>query len=271
MSLETIALREKIGTEIRADIATLLQPEIATEVRELLQRRGVLLFRAANFADDDQVALARLMGTLREEGENGIFKITLDTRLGGKGAEYLKGSFMWHLDGTHDETPVFASLLSGRKLSESGGETEFANSYVAYEELPQAMKERIAGLKVEHSVEVSMTRAGVDATAENLVVWRMRPNRIHNLVWTHQDGRKSLVIGCHASHVVGMDRAESDALLEELLAWSTQPRFVYRHTWTLGDMLIWDNTGVLHRAEPYPIESGRLMHRTTLMGEEAFA
>ena len=88
---------------------------------------------------------------------------------------------------------------------------------------------------------------------------------------THRDGRKSLVIGCHASHVVGMDRRESDALLSELMDWATQPRFVYRHEWTDGDMLVWDNTGVLHRAEPYPLESGRLMHRTTLLGEEEFA
>jgi alpha-ketoglutarate-dependent taurine dioxygenase len=68
-----------------------------------------------------------------------------------------------------------------------------------------------------------------------------------------------------------MERAESDALLAELLAWVTQPQFVYRHDWSVGDMLIWNNTGVLHRAEPYALDSGRLMHRTTLMGEEAFA
>ena len=92
-----------------------------------------------------------------------------------------------------------------------------------------------------------------------------------NLVWTHESGRKSLVIGCHASHVVGMDREESAKLLRQLLDWATQPAFIYRHEWSVGDLLIWDNTGVLHRAEPYPSDSGRMMHRTTLLGEEAFA
>jgi len=133
------------------------------------------------------------------------------------------------------------------------------------------MKDRIAGLKVVHSTAVSMRRAGIEATPENVARWAMTPAKTHNLVWTHKSGRKSLVIGCHASHVVGMDRAESDALLEELLAWTTQPRFVYRHEWTVGDLVVWDNTGVLHRAEPYPVDSGRMMHRTTLGGEEAFA
>jgi alpha-ketoglutarate-dependent taurine dioxygenase len=156
-------------------------------------------------------------------------------------------------------------------LSAEGGQTLFANSYAAYEALPQAMKDRIADLRVVHSFAVSMTRAGVERTPETAAHWASIPDQTHALVWTHQSGRKSLVIGCHASHVEGMDRAESDALLAELMDWITQPRFVYRHEWTVGDMLIWDNTGVLHKAEAYPIGSGRMMHRTTLMGEEAFA
>jgi len=270
MAFDAVDLKERIGTEIRSDIATLLEPETAAQLRRLLVERGVLVFKTINLSDEEQVALAASIGTLREEGEKGIFKITLDTQANNR-ADYLKGSFNWHLDGTHDDIPVFASLLSGRKLSPTGGQTEFANSYAAYEELPQGMKDRIDGLKVVHSVEVSMRRGGVEATAANLAYWRGLPDKVHKLVWTHQSGRKSLVIGCHASHVVGMDRTESEALLQELLAWATQKRFVYRHEWTVGDMLIWNNTGVLHRAEPYPMDSGRMMHRTTLLGEEAFA
>lgn len=270
MSFEALDLKECIGTEVRSDVAILLTPGVAREIRELLVRRGVLVFRQLNLGDEQQLQLSRLMGGLREEGEKGIYKVTLD-RSANSRADYLKGSFLWHLDGTHDEVPVFASLLSARRLSQTGGQTEFANSYKAYEELPQEMKDRIAGLRVVHSVEVSMRRAGIEATEAHLADWRRLPDKTHNLVWTHRTGRKSLVIGCHASHVVGMERAESDRLLRELLEWTTQPRFMYRHEWTPGDLLIWDNTGVLHRAEPYPLDSGRMMHRTTLMGEEAFA
>ena len=116
-----------------------------------------------------------------------------------------------------------------------------------------------------------MRRGGVEPTDANLAYWRSLPDRTHNLVWTHRSGRKSLVIGCHAAHVADMDRAEGEGLLRELLEWATQPKFKYRHEWSAGDMLIWDNTGVLHRVEPYPLDSGRVMHRTTLQGEEAFA
>ncbi len=270
MAFETVPLTDRIGTEIRADVATLLQPSVAREVRRLLQERGVLVVREIHLRDEEQVKLASLIGTVRQEGEQGIFKITLDKRENA-GAEYLKGSFLWHLDGTHDDIPVFASLLSGRKLSETGGQTEFANSYAAYEDLSPVMKARIEDLKVVHSFATSMQRAGVEPTPANVAYWNSIPDKTHKLVWTHETGRKSLVIGCHASHVVGMPREESDALLQELLEWATQPRFVYRHQWTVGDLLMWDNTGVIHRAEPYPLDSGRMMHRTTLMGEEAFA
>jgi alpha-ketoglutarate-dependent taurine dioxygenase len=133
------------------------------------------------------------------------------------------------------------------------------------------MKDRIANVKVVHSFEVSMRNAGVEPTAETLDYWRSLPDKSHNLVWTHKTGRKSLVLGCSASHLEGMEKAEGQKLLQELQDWSTQPRFVYRHEWTPGDLVIWDNTGVLHRAEPYPIDSGRVMRRTTLVGEEAFA
>lgn len=270
MSFAAHKLTDRIGTEIRTDVDTLLTPSVAAEVRRLLIERGVLVFKELNLTDVQQVTLAKMLGNLREEGERGIFKITLDKKANAR-ADYLKGSFLWHLDGTHDDVPVFASLLSGRKLSSIGGQTEFANSCMAYEELPQETKDRIKGLKVVHSFGMSMRRAGVEPTEQDLAYWQSIADKTHNLVWTHRCGRKSLVIGCHASHVVGMNKEEGQKLLQELLDWTTQAKFVYRHEWTVGDMLIWDNTGVLHRAEPYPVDCGRTMHRTTLLGEEAFA
>lgn len=270
MSFEAVNLNEYIGSEVRADIPGLLKPEIGKSLRELLVKRGVLVFKKLDLSDEQQVTLAGLIGSVRQEGERGIYKISLDRQTNAR-ADYLKGSFLWHMDGTHDDIPVFGCLLTGVKLSATGGQTEFANSYAAYEALSSAMKERIAALKVVHSVESSMQKAGVEPTEENLNYWRSIPDRVHNLVWTHRSGRKSLVIGCHASHIENMDREEGQALLQELLDWTTQPRFVYRHEWTPGDLLIWDNTGVLHRAEPYALDSGREMHRTTLLGEEAFS
>ena len=269
MTFDARPLKADIGTEIHANPIDLLAPKAGVELRKLLIDRGVLVFKELNASDEQQTALAELMGNLRRENGQGIYKITLDKSKNAN-ADYLKGSWLWHIDGTHDDVPPFATLLSGKVLSKTGGQTEFASSYAAYEALPDDMKTRIEHLRVVHSVETSMRRAGIEASEGNLRHWRSNPDKSHRLVWRHKSGRKSLVVGCHASHIVGFGRDESDALLQELLEWSTQPRFVYRHEWRVGDMLIWDNTGVLHRAEPYPLDSGRVMHRCTLMGEEAF-
>lgn len=270
MAFTATPLGEHIGTEIRADINDLLTPAMGTKMRRLLTERGVLVFKELNPTDEQQIALAGLMGKVRTELGKSIYKITLSKDANAR-ADYLKGSFLWHIDGTHDKIPPFATVLTAKVLSRTGGQTEFANSYSAYDALPEAMKCRIDSLQAVHSVETSMRRAGVEATDENLAHWRSFPQTTHRLVWTHESGRKSLVIGCHASHIAGMDRDEGEALVQALIDWATQDQFIYRHEWTPGDMLVWDNTGVMHRAEPYPIDSGRIMHRCTLAGEEAFS
>jgi alpha-ketoglutarate-dependent taurine dioxygenase len=91
------------------------------------------------------------------------------------------------------------------------------------------------------------------------------------LVWKHGSGRKSLVLGCTAHHVLGMDPTQSTRLLVRLREWATQPQFVYSHEWSVGDAVMWDNTGTMHRAMPYDPDCGRLLHRTKTAGEEPIA
>jgi alpha-ketoglutarate-dependent taurine dioxygenase len=188
-----------------------------------------------------------------------------------KTADYLLGTFHWHIDGTTDAIPSRASLLSARHLSETGGQTEWANTYASYEELPPEEKVAIDGLRVVHSAETIERVARPSFTEEDVTDWRTRPIRSHPLVWTHVSGRKSLVLGATASHVEGMEPDASRALLDHLLEQATQPQFVYQHEWEVGDLVIWDNTGTMHRVAPYSADSGRLMHRTTLVGEEPLA
>jgi alpha-ketoglutarate-dependent taurine dioxygenase len=179
------------------------------------------------------------------------------------------GAFFWHIDGASDDIPSKATLLSAHVLSGSGGETEFASCYAAYDDLSDEEKERYGKLRVVHSFEHSQLLAKPDASDEERTAWRQRrPDKVHPLVWRHRTGRSSLVLGATASHVEGMDREEGEALLAELLERSTWPERVYRHEWNLGDLVIWDNRGVLHRAAPYDPSSGRDMHRTSLVGDE---
>lgn len=267
MTLETIDLSPRIGTEIRVGAADLLSGEYADQIRDVLERRGLVIFRQVNLDDPQQVAFARTLGDVIEQGVDNIYKVTLDKRVTAT-AEYLLGTFLWHIDGTTDEIPSRASLLSAHVLSDTGGQTEWANTYAAHEDLPQEQKDAIEELRVVHSAETIERAARPDFTEADVASWRTRPVRSHPLVWTHKSGSKSLVLGATASHVEGMDPEESRALLDRLLTWATQPQFVYQHEWHVGDLVIWDNTGTMHRVTPYSAASGRLMHRTTLVGEE---
>jgi alpha-ketoglutarate-dependent taurine dioxygenase len=268
--LETIDLSPLIGAELVADAGALLNGAHAAQIREVLDRRGLVLFREVHLDDRQQVAFARTLGDVLDVGEEHIFKVTLDKRVSAT-ADYLLGTFLWHIDGTTDEIPTRASLLSARALSSEGGQTEWANTYAAYEALAPADKAAVEGLRVVHSAETIERAARPEVTEAEIADFRKRPIRSHPLVWTHASGRKSLVLGSTASHVEGLDPDESRALLTRLQALATEPQFVYRHEWSVGDLVIWDNTGTMHRVVPYDAASGRLMHRTTLVGEESVA
>ena len=126
----------------------------------------------------------------------------------------------------------------------------------------------MASLRVVHSLEASQRRVNPDPTPEELARWRSRRTHEHPLVWTHRSGRRSLVLGASADYIVGMDADEGRALLAELLDRATGAGKVYSHTWSVGDTVIWDNRGVLHRAAPYDPDSPREMLRTAVLGDE---
>jgi alpha-ketoglutarate-dependent taurine dioxygenase len=237
---------------------------------EALEAHGALVFRGLHMTDEDQVAFSKLLGTVEVFGTGPhpeIFRVTLDPARN-PAAPYLKGTFHWHIDGCTDDVPIMATMLSAHEVAASGGETEFASSYQAYEDLSDEEQVRFASVRVVHSIEASMLLHTPDPTSEQLALWRRRPTKDHPLVWTHRSGRKSLVLGATTDHVVGMDPHQSRAFLDGLVDRATGPDRVYRHEWQVGDVVIWDNRGVLHRAAPYDPTSPRDMHRTTFAGDE---
>ncbi|MEU9242713.1 TauD/TfdA family dioxygenase [Streptomyces sp. NPDC048385] len=167
--------------------------------------------------------------------------------------------------------PTRLTLLTAREVDPAGGDTEFAHTFLAYEQLPEKEKAELRGLRVAHSFATAQLRAHPDASEQERAVWQRVAARTHPLVWTRSNGRTSLLVGATAGEVAGLEEEEGHALLERLTRWATQPRFVLRHRWRRGDLVIWDNTGMLHRALPFEPTSRRLMHRTTLVGEETVA
>lgn len=266
--LEIVDLTPRIGSEIRTDLDTLLSGREASTIRDVLERRGVVFFRGLDIGDEEQVAIAETLGTLvANEGQGGINKISLDEKVNQR-AKYLQGSMFWHFDGSLQPLPNLATLLRAVQLSETGGQTEFCNTYAAYDDLPDADKDAIAELRVVHSAERSQYYVTPEMSYDEVAFWQKSPTKACPIVWTHRSGRKSLLLGATSDYVIGLPVEESRALLARLRDWATQPQYVYQHQWQPGDLLIWDNTGTMHRVLPYSVDSGRLMHRTILAGEE---
>jgi len=267
--VETKALSPHLGVQVLG-VENLLDDAVVAQCLEALKWRGVLLIRGADLDDDQQLAFSRRIGEVVSHKDKAIFTISLDPDVNPL-AEILKGTFNWHLDGTYDKVPQKATTLTAKVVAMSGGQTEFASTYAAYENLPDDTKKRIDGLKVIHTFEAAQKGVIDNPSEKQLAAWRRLPPNEVSLVWQRRDGRRSLVLGSTADYIAGMDAAESRALLDELLDWSTQERFRYTHEWAEGDLVVWDNTGLLHRALPYSASSQRTLHRTTMHGEEAFA
>lgn len=268
-AIEFAEIKPSIGSVVQADKAELLSGQHGPLLREMLEQRGVLVFPEIDFTDEEHVAFTKALGRFTPDlGGKDIYPVTIDE---GKNAtaEYLKGAFYWHFDGYMSPMPIAASLLASKVLSPPGtGNTEFASTYAAYEALSDDDKAMLAGLRVVHTMATSQLFHHPEPSFEKWQEWRAIGSKELPIVWTHRSGRKSLVIGSAAAAVVGMDPLQSIDLLIRLRDFATQERFTYSHTWKRGDLVIWDNTGTLHRAMPYPADCGRLLHRTKLEGDE---
>ena len=270
--ITTERLGATVGAEVTdVDTDRLLHDDgLPAACLEALEASGVLVFRDLHVDDATQVAFSRKLVEVEALGTGEhpeIFRVTLDPSKN-PAAGYLRGTFDWHIDGCTDDVPIMATMLSAHAVAESGGETEFASTYAAYDDLTDEEKERLSSVRVVHTIEATQRLVNKRPSPDEVAVWRSRPPKEHPLVWQHRSGRRSLVLGATTDHVVGMSPGEGRALLDDLLARSTTPDRVYRHEWSVGDVVIWDNRGVLHRACPYDPASPRDMHRTTFAGDE---
>ncbi len=280
-ALESVKLTERMGSEVLLGKAALLGGAHAQDIRALLVERGALVVRGLHLNDEELRTVARSLGDLRlggqkrgsdgkvlSEGDEGVLKVSLDPRVNPDYARFLFGNFLWHMDGTYEETPPFATLFMPYRLSREGGDTMFASTYAAFDDLPAGEQARLEKLHVVHTMHAALFPGKRNCTAEEFAVWHSYPHRTHPLVWQHKSGRKSLVLSTSGAWIEGMHAATSHDLLQRLMLHATQDKYTYRHKWQVGDLAIWDNTGAMHRAMPYEENSEREFHRCTLNGEE---
>jgi alpha-ketoglutarate-dependent taurine dioxygenase len=248
-----------IGSEVDIDADTLLAGTHAAEIRDLLVERGVLVMRDKKLSDEQLCHFTSTIGTVRQGAlheSRGMLKVV-----------HIPGSYFWHVDGTYTAMPPFATVLAPHVVAPEGGDTEFANTYAAFDDLAADEQEYLSTLQVVHTMKAAHNYAVPEPTIERFQSWQGHRG-VRPLVWRHKSGRRSLVLGATASHIVDMHFADSHDLLQRILAHTTQDKYVYRHKWKMGDIVIWDNTGTMHRVRPFDLASGRELHRFAVEGTE---
>jgi taurine dioxygenase len=184
------------------------------------------------------------------------------------GTRYIPGQG-WHTDHSNDGRPPKATLLHAVALPDRGGDTQFANMAAAYAALPLALKDRIAGLMAIHVYQSS--HSGRKLMSLSDVDKERVPNAVlHPIVRTHpENGRKSIYVNpLRIEGIVGLDHLEALPLLDELLQHATREAFQYRHRWRAGDLVMWDNRCLLHKANgDYDMDQTRYLYRVMLQGD----
>lgn len=263
-----------------ADLSRPLPADLREAVLAAFREHHVVVFRDQDLSKEEQLAFTLQFGEIEEHvgrhsaaGRYGLVHMVTNVDEDGRPTTKLSavGNYHWHTDKSYHAVPSLMTLLHAKELPPEGGDTQFANMAMAYEALPEDMKQRIAGLRVVHSWAASRRRAGAPPPSD--IEMRERPPVDHPIVRTHPEtGAKTLYIGNHASHISGIPEAEGDALLSDLLEHATQPQFVYTHHWRGGDLVMWDNRCLLHRAlANYEMAKyRRVLHRTVVTGTVPF-
>jgi taurine dioxygenase len=275
-------LHPSLGCEISGiTLAEAVEPELFDKVYEAFLDYELILFRDVDLPPATQVAFARAFGEVQihvmnqYHGYKDFPEIYMLSNLGEdgqpSGRHPDRGTLFWHTDGSWRERTGQATMMYSEIVPPEGGETEFADMYAAYDNLPGEMKQRIEGRRAIHNLDFSRTRRhGEDPmTAEQKA---KVPPVAHPIVRTHPEtGRKAVFLGDHAQEIEGMDYDEGRTLIEELNRLITPQGRVYTHTWRPRECMVWDNRCMLHRATGFDeARHARVMRRCTISGDRPF-
>lgn len=278
----SIRLQElKVGLGVRITGLDLNRDNVEAHgdfLRESFVQHAVMVITAPDLDPGNQVRFARLFGKADADlvphpdhpgkrGSDGlpkrgiIFISNKKSEDGENVGSLPDGELHYHSDGAHRASPYRATTLYSLEIPSTGGETKIADLRAAYDDLSDAMKQRIDDLKVHNIYDTRATlRDQTDVTNDKL------SNAVHPLVRVHPDtGRKALYLSrLMTRNVAGMDPAESASLLEELFRHIEQDKYVYAHPWKVGELLMWDNRSVNHARNDFPAGETRHMRRVTV-------
>jgi len=248
-------------------------------VEQAFLDHAVLIFPEQHLTEAEQVAFATRFGEIEllapsaEQKAVAISNVKPDGTIMDAGEhryKSLRGNEGWHTDSSYMPLAAKASCLSAQVVPSAGGETEWADMRAAYAALDEATRRRIAGLSAHHSLYHSQAQIGHRVETGAGYGFHTKGAPLRPLVKVHPvTGRPALFIGRHAYGIPGLAEAESERLLSELVDFACRPPRTYAHSWQPGDVVIWDNRCVLHRARPYDYREARVMRHTRVAGDPA--
>lgn len=284
MSIQINRISPACGAQVvGVDIRNPLSDSIVTQLHQALAESGILLFRGSEVTPEEHIAFSRHFGPLEahvigefalpEHPEIFVVSNILDGNKP-KGAVYA-GQY-WHSDLSYMKKPSLGSLLLCREMPPIGGDTMWANMYLAYDNLSEHTKKFLGGLKAVHDYSHAYDTYFAHLKERPPLTPEQRANTPpveHPVIRTHPvTGRKALYVNPgFTKGFVGMPKEESQPILDFLFRHSTRPEFVYRHKWQVNDLVFWDNRCTMHYAlADYDFSVRRHMHRTTLAGDLPF-
>jgi len=239
---------------------------------------ALLIFPDQRLSRDEQVAFARRFGPL-EFNLAPISNVKADGSLRREAdnddvIKVLKGNMGWHADSTYMPVQAKGAVFSAQVTPAAGGETGWADMRAAYDALEPALRARVEGLSAHHSLRHSQSklghRPGSGPSEYSGYGFHDGPEPLRPLVKTHPEtGRKSLAIGRHAHDIPGLPAEESERLLEDLVDFACRAPRVHHHAWTPGEVVVWDNRCLLHRATPWDMTQPRIMWHSRIAGDPA--
>jgi taurine dioxygenase len=279
-------LHSALGAELTGtDLAEPLSRADVDDIEAAWRERLVLVFHGQTLSDPQLIAFSKNFGELDPPGPNPYgepfnkehpeLNVISNVKENGKPIGNLgDGEAVWHADMTYVDVPPKAALLHALEVPppEAGGNTYFANMFVAYEALPLELKRAAEGKIAVHDASrnsAGMLRKGYSEVTDV----RQTVGAHHPLMRTDpKTGRRALFLGRRPNaYVLGLTIPESEALLDALWDHATQPRFAMCHEWRIGDLLMWNNLSVLHRRDPFDSKTRRVMHRSQIRGNERIA
>jgi taurine dioxygenase len=274
-----------IGAEIfDIDLSKGLDEAAFNDVVDALHQNEVIVVRGQKLTAEQQIAFSKRLGDLdvnvrsefNKDGHPEVLVLS-NIQKDGKPIGVVDAGRYWHTDLCYLPRPARATLLHALEVPMNGaeplGDTLFASMTRAYDALPERMKQRLEGLKAVHSYRYTYEQKARDFKLRPNLAQRgtdwLPPDVVHDAVRRHPfTGKQCLYVNeGYTTRIVGLPKEESDALLAELKAHAVQPQFQYTHKWQVGDLLIWDNCAVQHKAVPnYALPKRRLIERTTALG-----